>query len=81
MADMVSTVAPSIRFDRLDGRIMHHHLIWIGPSSFSRTDLLETIPSFLDHQEIDLEHHQYSDRQESDIYASAVHCNRENATS
>ena len=43
---MVSTLAPRIRFDRLDGRIMRHHLILIAPSSFSRTDFLDATPSF-----------------------------------
>ena len=34
VAGMVSTLAPRIRFDRLDGRIMDHHLILNAPSLF-----------------------------------------------
>ena len=34
---------------------MHHNLILIAPSAFSRTDFLDTTPSFLDHQHIDFE--------------------------
>jgi hypothetical protein len=60
---------------------MHHNLILIAPSAFSCTDFLDTTPSFLDHQHIDFEHQQFSDRQKSDIYASAVHRYRKNATS